>query len=209
MKLSRGARECLSVMKTKWFKGKSECWPRRSKIAKELGVCVRQAARYLAELKDKNVLSVIRRPNTSAVYRLCAEMSSPMSSPNVLSILTEKSLKFNSGPAQSAPNPGPNPWCGATTDYFTGQRRRQEEPKATVAAEDREMYRRARQAFPFANHTNLLEAVAEMKLEAMRKPPQVERGELAAFLAMAREVERKPAASEVARDIKKAEGSTR
>lgn len=93
MKLSRGARLCLKTLKDKFFRGKQTCWPKRETIAREMDVTVRQVCRYLAELRAENVLSVIRRPNTSCLFTLQAEMSSPMSSPNVLSILKGKDIE--------------------------------------------------------------------------------------------------------------------
>jgi hypothetical protein len=106
MHLSRGARHCLKTLQT-FFCGKKTCWPRRETIAGEMGCTVRQVARYLAELRTENVLSVRRRPNSSSVYTLQAEMSSPMSSPDVLSVnvFTEaKEVNLTRKPPQTAAN---------------------------------------------------------------------------------------------------------
>ena len=185
MRLSRGARKCLELMKRKFFKGKMECWPRRATIAREMdGISVRQVARYLAELKDKNVLSVNRRPNTSAIYILRVVMSSPMSSPNVLPILTEKSFEVLNPPtpqAQSATEPGPEQkWGGQPQTYF-GARRAHNEPSAVsrpqLSIEEREALRDARKLYPMASYDNLMECVRETLAAGMRKPPASEQGQ--------------------------------
>jgi len=95
MRFSRGARRCLKRLQ-KFCCGKNHCWPRRETIARDMGVSVRQVARYLAELSAENVLSSSRRRRSSAVYTLQPQMSSQMSSQDVLSsyiVLSEGNSK--------------------------------------------------------------------------------------------------------------------
>lgn len=171
--MTRGARECLRALKFFCF-GKDHCWPSQKRVADKIGKSLGQTRRYFAELKAENEITVKRVPNSSAVYTLKSEMRVPARVPVRVPSLYSSESSFPPTPqAQGATNPE-TLWPTVTTDYFTGQRKPQEAPRPTVAAEDRDLYRRARQAFPFAGHANLLEAVAEMKLEAMRKPPQSE-----------------------------------
>ncbi len=86
MNLSRGCRDYIKALRY-FCRGKDHCWPRQGTIASRLGCSKRQVRRYQTEAKEAgNVLSVKRRPNSSAVYTLQAEMSTPMSTPNVHSV---------------------------------------------------------------------------------------------------------------------------
>lgn len=83
MKLSRGARACLAVLKS-YLGGKTYCWPSQKTIAREMKCSKRSVIRYIAELRGAKLVTSARSNRNSVYTYTLQAVLSPRLSPRIV-----------------------------------------------------------------------------------------------------------------------------
>jgi len=162
MKLSRGARACLAVLKS-YLGGKNHCWPSQKTIAREMKRSKRSVIRYIEELRRAKIVTSVRSNRNSVYVYTLQGVLSPRVSPRIVTSkaihpnMNSKSYEQGRKPAvreetKNHHEPAERP---AAEGFFKAPVLPCVIPEApqkpAVTAQERALYARFQREYPFAS----------------------------------------------------------